>query len=68
MKVTYEDERVVVHELVDPGARARILHRQPRLNERHTNRTLSVVFCPERKGDDGECVFDIERATNQGIL
>ena len=66
--MTYEGERVVVHELVDPGARARILRRLPHLNERHMNRTLSVIFCPERKGDDGECVFDIERTTNQGIL
>ena len=36
-RVTYEGERVVVHELVDPGARARILRRLPHVNERRTD-------------------------------
>ena len=42
-KVTYEGERVVVHELIDPGARARILRRLPHVNECRTNMTLSEV-------------------------
>ena len=58
---TYDSERVVVHELVDPGARACILRRLPHVNERRMNMTLSVVFCLKEKSDDGERVFDIER-------
>ena len=42
-RATYEGERMVVHELVDLGAQARILRRLPHVNERHMNMTLSVV-------------------------
>ena len=49
MKVTYKDEHMVVHKLVDPGARACILHRQPRLNERRMNRTLLWYFALKEK-------------------
>ena len=61
-RVTYEGERVVVHELVDPGARAHILRKLP--SAARTYDTICGVFCPERKSDGGERVFDIGKATD----